>query len=138
MDEKTSSPEGKPEYLLLFRGREWEEKLSPEELQATMDKFIGWLDNLNQRGILKSARPLLPEGATVIRGEVSDGPFAESKEAVGGFFLLDVATLEEAIAIAKENPIVAVGGIAEVRPVAPMCPTLQRLGMSYSSATTNA
>jgi hypothetical protein len=138
MEDKATTTEGNPEYLLLFRGTEWEDALSPDELQATMDKFIGWLDNLNQRGILKSARPLQPAGVSISRGEVSDGPFAESKEAVGGFFLLDVATMEEALAIARENPIVAAGGIMEVRPVAAMCPTLQRLGMSYTSATTSA
>lgn len=136
MEENTKSPDGKPEYLLIFRDTGWEGRLSPEELQTTMDKFVAWLDDLNSRGILKSARPLQPEGVTVTGAAVSDGPFTESKEAIGGFFLLDVATMDEAIAIAKANPVIAAGGKMEVRPVAAMCPTMQRLGMTYSSAET--
>lgn len=138
MEENAKSPEGKPEYLLIFRDTGWEDRLSPDDLQTTMDKFVSWLDDLNARGILKNARPLQPEGVVITGTTVSDGPFTESKEAIGGFFLLDVATMEEAIAIARANPIVAAGGKMEVRPVAAMCPTLQRLGMTYSSATTSA
>jgi hypothetical protein len=53
---------------------------------------------------------------------VSDGPFAESKEAIGGYFLLDVATMDEAVAIARECPGLPYGIRVEVRPVAGECP----------------
>ena len=53
---------------------------------------------------------------------VTDGPFAESKEAVGGYLVLDVETIEEAIAIAQSSPGLAYGGAIEVRPVAEECP----------------
>src|SRR5690606_34008535 len=97
MEENTRSPEGKPEYLLIFRDTGWEDRLSPDELQTTIDKFVNWLNDLNARGVLKNARPLQPEGVVITGTNISDGPFTESKEAVGGFFLLDVATMEEAV-----------------------------------------
>ena len=53
---------------------------------------------------------------------VIDGPFAESKEAVGGYLVLDVETIEEAIAIAQSSPGLAYGGSIEVRPLAEECP----------------
>jgi hypothetical protein len=55
-----------------------------------------------------------------------DGPFAESKEAVGGYFLLDVADMNEALAIAKQCPSLALGASVEVRPVAEVCPTFRQ------------
>jgi hypothetical protein len=53
---------------------------------------------------------------------VADGPFAESKEAIGGYFLLKVDSIEEAVAIAKDCPGLAYGARVEVRPVAEACP----------------
>ena len=58
---------------------------------------------------------------------VSDGPFAESKEAIGGYFLLDVASLDEAVAIAQECPGLPYGIRVEVRPVAAECPLASEL-----------
>ena len=55
---------------------------------------------------------------------VSDGPFAESKEAVGGYFLLQVASMDEAVTIAQECPGLAYGSKVEVRPVAETCPLI--------------
>nr|MDQ3623431.1 YciI family protein [Verrucomicrobiota bacterium] len=53
---------------------------------------------------------------------VVDGPFAESKEAIGGYFLLTVADEDEAVAVARQCPLLEHGGVVEVRPVAPECP----------------
>jgi len=58
---------------------------------------------------------------------VSDGPFAESKEAIGGYFLLDVASLDDAVAIAQECPGLPYGIRVEVRPVAAECPLASEL-----------
>jgi hypothetical protein len=58
---------------------------------------------------------------------VSDGPFAESKEAVGGYFLLQVNTFDEAVAIAQECPGLPYGVKVEVRPVAEVCPLVEEL-----------
>ena len=63
---------------------------------------------------------------------VADGPFAESKEAIGGFFLLEVGSLGEAAEIAKDFPGLNYGATVEVRPVAPECPLA--LGLDGQSA----
>ena len=114
-------------YLLLFRGTDWHRGLSPEEIQKVMSQWKGWYDRLSQEGKLKAGQPLEREGKVVsgTRGRVvADGPFAESKEAIGGYFLLQVDSLDEAIAIAKECPGLEHGAIVEVRPIAEMCPAM--------------
>jgi hypothetical protein len=82
---------------------------------------------LTAKGKVTAGSPLEKEGK-VVSGKngrvVSDGPFAESKEAVGGYFLLQVATLDEAVAIAQECPGLAYGAQVEVRQVAEACPLI--------------
>jgi hypothetical protein len=60
-----STPTKLPEYLLLIRGTDWDEGLSPEQIQEVMGRFMGWLDNLTEQGKLKGAQPLEPEGKVV-------------------------------------------------------------------------
>jgi len=113
------------EYLLLFRGAGWEKSLSPAELQTLMTQWVSWYDGLQQQGRVKGANPLFPEGKVVSgkKGKVvSDGPFAESKEAIGGYFLIQATSMDEAIEIARGWPILEVGCTVEVRPVAAACP----------------
>ncbi len=69
---------------------------------------------------------------------VSDGPFAESKEAVGGYFLLNVSTFEEALAIAQQCPGLDHGAQVEVRPVAEICPLFRDLVSEVELAQTGA
>ena len=117
------------EYLLLFRSTAWYDKLSPEQVDQAMERFKVWYDQLNEQGKLKAAQPLAREGAIVSRksGKVlSDGPFAESKEAIGGYFLVQVDSLDEAIGIAKASPAVEYGVEVEVRPIAAECPLMAR------------
>lgn len=112
------------EYLLLFRGADWHKDLSPEEIQKVMNQWKAWYDRLSQEGKLKAGQPLEREGK-IVSGKkgrvVADGPFAESKEAVGGYFLLQVDTMDEAVAIAKQCPGLDYGLAVEVRPVAEAC-----------------
>jgi len=79
------------EYLLLFRGTDWYKGLSPEEMQTAMNHMKAWFERLTNQGKLKAAQPLEREGK-IVSGKkgriVADGPFAESKEAIGGYFLL--------------------------------------------------
>ena len=117
------------EYLLLFRGREWYNDLSPEQLQQAMDQFKAWFARLTEEGKLKGAQPLVREGKLVSGKNgrvVADGPFAESKEAIGGYFLVTVNSLDEAVAIAKGCPGLEHGMAVEVRPVAEECPMMER------------
>ncbi len=116
------------EYLLLISGSAWYNRVSPEELQAKMNQFRGWFEKLTTAGKLKGAQPLAREGAVVTKnGVVSDGPFAESKEAIGGYFLLTVDTFEEAVEIAKSCPALEVADKIEVRPVSEECPMETRI-----------
>ncbi|MDB6015702.1 MAG: hypothetical protein JWR19_191 [Pedosphaera sp.] len=117
--------ESKNEYILFFRGTDWHKGLSPEEIQNVMNQWKGWFDRLSLAGKVKGGHPLEREGKLVSgkKGRVvADGPFAESKEAIGGYFMLQVGSLDEAVAIAKECPGLEYGAVVEVRPVAAMCP----------------
>ena len=110
--------------MLLFRGTELRKSLSPEELQKVSEDWMAWFKRLTEQGKAVAGNPLEREGKIVSGKErvVSDGPFAESKEAIGGYFLLDVATMDEALAIARECPGLPYGIRVEVRPVAGECP----------------
>jgi len=116
-----------PEYMLLFRGTHWDKNLSPEELQNVMSRWTAWFDRLAEEGKIKSARPLLHEGKIVTWKKAAEGPFSESKEAIAGYFLLQIVDLDEAVEIAKECPALKYGMTVEVRPVAALCPSLQKV-----------
>jgi hypothetical protein len=111
-------------YMLLFRGTELRKSLSPEELQKVSEDWMAWFKRLTEQGKALAGNPLEREGKIVSGKDriVSDGPFAESKEAIGGYFLLDVATMDEAVDIARECPGLPYGIRVEVRPVAGECP----------------
>ena len=112
------------EYMLLFRGTHWFKGLSPEEIQQIVDQMHAWLDRLTAEGKAKTGQPLMFEGKIVSQKNgrvVSDGPFAESKEAIAGYFLLNVKSLDEAVSIARDYPGLNYGATVEVRPVAPEC-----------------
>jgi hypothetical protein len=119
--------DGKNEYLLLFRGKEWWNGLSPEELRNTIEQIKDWFNQLTESGRLKAAQPLAREGA-VVSGKngtiVADGPFAESKEVIGGYVLLQANSIDEAISVARSCPTLKFGMQAEVRPVADECPMM--------------
>jgi hypothetical protein len=112
-------------YMLLYRADEWYNKLSLEELQNLMDQNKTWFEKLSLQGKAKPGRALERTGV-IVSGKngrfVMDGPFAESKEAIGGYLVLDVETVEEAVAIAQTSPGLAYGGSIEVRPLAEECP----------------
>ena len=112
-------------YMLLYRSDEWYNKLSQEELQNLINQNKAWFEKLSSQGKAKPGGALERVGVTVSGKNgrfVTDGPFAESKEAIGGYFVLDVETIEEAVAIAQSSPGLAYGGSIEVRPLAEECP----------------
>ena len=95
-----------------------------------MAKFTAWFEKLSAEGTLKGGQPLLDD-ARIVSGKngrtVADGPFAESKEAIGGYFLIKAENMDEATAIAQQCPALDFGTTVEVRPIAADCPTLTRL-----------
>ena len=88
---------------------------TPEDLESCNDHS----DELAGKGVMVAAYALTPRDmATSIRGDIiTDGPFVDSKEVVAGFYVLEAADLDEALAIARLNPVVADGGGVEVRPI---------------------
>jgi hypothetical protein len=111
-------------YMLIFRGTEWYQGLSPEEMQQVMDEWMGWFKRLTDEGTVLGGNPLEREGKIVSgkNGQViADGPFAEAKETIGGYFMLQVETIDDAVAIAKQCPGLPYGIRVEVRPVAEKC-----------------
>jgi hypothetical protein len=122
---KTMSTQAKNGYMLIFRGTDWHKGLSPEEMQQVSERWMTWFKRLTDQGKAIAGNPLEREGK-IVSGKngrvVADGPFAESKEAIGGYFLLNVNSLDEAVAIAQECPGLPYGAKVEVRHVIDQCP----------------
>jgi hypothetical protein len=97
--------------------------LSPEQMQQQMQRWRDWLQELDAAGHLKDAgHPLEREGRLVKGkpGAVTDGPFAEVKDVIGGYTLVVADGIEQATELSKRCPIFRAGGTVEVRPVMAM------------------
>jgi len=106
------------EYLLVFRNIGWHKDLSPDEIQHAMARFTAWFERLSNEGRFKGGGPLAHNGKIVARRNVvTDGPFAESKEAIAGFFVIQADSLEQAVEIANGCPGLEVGQTVEVRAI---------------------
>ncbi len=109
------------EYLFLYRGGSRPE--SPAEGEQVMQKWISWMQDLETKGHLKDrGQPLEGEGK-VVRGthrSITDGPYAESKDIVGGYTLIEAKDLAQAAELAGGCPIFDREGLVEVRPVMKM------------------
>ncbi|HEU4384475.1 MAG TPA: YciI family protein [Anaeromyxobacteraceae bacterium] len=109
-------------FMLIFRGGD-NRNDSPEQLQQHMQKWLGWFEGLTKAGAYKGQGAPLEAGGKVVRGArkvVSDGPFAESKDLVGGYAIVEAKDLDGAVEIARGCPIYERDGAVEVRPVQPM------------------
>jgi hypothetical protein len=120
----TMNPQHQDDYLLLFRGNSWLKQLSDAKVQKVASE---WMAGSRASFRWASAKvvvhcrtwaSLLPEKRGHI---VIDGPFAESKEAIGGYSHLQVSDETEAIAIAQQCPGLEYGCVVEVRPLAERC-----------------
>jgi hypothetical protein len=123
-NEITMSESKKQSYLLLSHSDEWYKQLSHAELQQIIAANHAWVGRLIAEGKARPGVALAREGATVAGNKrvLVDGPYMESKEAIGGTLVLDVATLEEAIAIAKACPSLRHNSTIEIRPIIHECP----------------
>ena len=91
-----------------------------------MAQFTLWFERLKNEGTFQSGHPLEHNGKIVAgRNAVTDGPFAESKEAIAGFFIIQADSLEEAVEIAKNSPCLDYGQTIEVRAIASEAAALQ-------------
>lgn len=116
--------------MLLFRnaGPEAHAHLTPEGRAVLARQWNDWYDGLAARKKVSHGQPLALEGRVVTgagaSARVTDGPFAEAKEVVGGYIMLTVDSLDEATEIAKQCPGLAHGLTVEVRPLATVSPVL--------------
>jgi len=108
-------------YMFLFYGGDVS-KLSPQQQEAQMGKWLAWVEKLRKENRYLSGEPLLPGGKTVTgtKRTVTDGPFAESKEVIGGFFIINAKNLDEAVKLTVDYPDYELGGTVEIREVMKM------------------
>lgn len=108
------------EFMYLFRGGQ--PQGSPEEMQRQMAKWGAWIQELSKAGKFKAGDPLESGGKLVTgRGKVvTDGPFAEAKDLVGGYLLVTAKDLAEATELARGCPIFETDGSVEVRAITKM------------------
>ena len=121
------------DYLVLSRGQ-WDAGLPPERIQQAIDAFYAWREQLVAAGRMKAGQRLAPETRLVTRQAVLDGPFAEAKEVVGGYWIFVASSLDDAARLAAENPCLACGLSYEVRPIDPQ----RASAFAVTSETPNA
>jgi hypothetical protein len=108
-------------FLFVYRrGSELGDKISPEQMQQTLQKWSTWIGEGLQKGwIIDPGDALTQEGRVVnAKKVVTDGPFVESKEIIGGFSIIEAASIDAAAELAKGCPGLLSGGTVEVRVLA--------------------
>ncbi len=121
----TPTPAAAP-YMLLFRntGPEIFRQLSPDQRQQLVTRWNDWFEGLVAKGQAIEGQPLETE-TRIVAGpggsRITDGPFPEAKEAIGGYVTLMVSGVEEATKIAQQHPALEHGMIIEVRAMTPDC-----------------
>jgi hypothetical protein len=106
------------EFVFLYRGGEPDR--SPQQMQLTMQKWMNWLKDLGAKGHVKDQGQPLERTGKFVKGKqktVTDGPFAETKDVVGGYTLIEARDLDQAVELSKGCPIFEYEGGVEVRPV---------------------
>lgn len=122
-------------YMLIFRETTPERyaAMSREQRKEALLNWNAWCGEAASRGVFHHGSSLAPDGRVVSRVRASrpvDGPFAEAKELVGGFLMIDLASMEEAVAIAEACPSLQYGMEIEIRPLSPTCHLARSLGWS--------
>jgi hypothetical protein len=109
------------DFLFLYRGGKRPE--SSAQGQQVMQKWMDWLKDLGAKGHIKDPGHPLEQTGKVVKsrtGAIMDGPYAESKDLVGGYSLVLADDLAQAVEISKGCPIFDAGGLVEVRPIMKM------------------
>ena len=110
-------------FIYLFRNSiTGHQNNSPEAMQAHMQKWMQWMEKLSKEGIMTGGEPLMPTGKQVngTKKVVTDGPFAEAKEVIGGYLIVNAKDINHAVEISKGCPIFEMDGKIEVRPIQKM------------------
>tara|TARA_R110002049_G_scaffold696_3_gene4201 strand:+ start:14166 stop:14699 length:534 start_codon:yes stop_codon:yes gene_type:complete len=108
------------EFMMIFIGADYQELgLSPDELQNRMGKWFAWNNKMEEAGILKGGNALISTAKCVSGPDrtIVDGPFAESKELIGGYYIVDAENADAVVTIAQDYPDYDLGGTVEIREV---------------------
>ena len=109
------------QFLFVYRNdyAKQPKPATPEEGQAIMKKWIDWMDSIKAKGNLVDQGNALGSAGKVVRPgkTITDGPYTEIKELIGGYSLVKTETIDEATEMAKGCPILEVGGNVEVREI---------------------
>jgi hypothetical protein len=110
------------QFVYLFRASaaEQQEAMGPERAQQSIQAMIAWFKDLETKGHLKNPGLPLESTGHVVRGKdgvISDGPYAEAKDMVLGFIVVEARDLAQAVELSRSCPIVVGGGAIEIRPV---------------------
>ena len=106
------------DFVYLYRGGE--RGGSPEQMQQVLQKWMAWFKDLADKGHIQDRGQPLERAGKLVTGKqkaVTDGPFTESKDVVGGYTLIRARDLEQAVELSKGCPILDREGMVEVRPV---------------------
>lgn len=108
--------------LLLHESPTDSDELSPGEIQKIIEEYGRWRDELEAKGRLVGSHKLCDDGGKHVVADngqlrITDGPFSESKEVVGGYFMIEAETYEEAIEISRDCPHLRFGGRIEIRQI---------------------
>lgn len=107
-----------PKFMFVYRDPAGQRpEMSPEEMQQSMEKWMSWIGAGMESGWMVDGGDALQMSGKVVNpdGSVTDGPFAESKEVVGGFSMVKADNLDAAVKLTKGCPMFAAGGTVEVR-----------------------
>lgn len=107
------------EFMFLFRRPEYDPgSISPAEMEALVEKWEDWIAGIAAQGKLVSSGQRLSEDGKVLRagGVITDGPFVEIRERLGGYIVVKAANLDEAATLAHGCPVLEVNGSVELRP----------------------
>jgi hypothetical protein len=111
------------EFMMIFIGADYGDAgLSPEQMQQRMGLWMSWIDNLKNENLYVTGNPLLPEAKRVSGNEqvITDGPFVESNELIGGYFIYKANDMDHALALTDGYPDFDLGGSVEVREIMTM------------------
>jgi hypothetical protein len=116
MTQQDDNGSARHEYLVLSRGQ-WDATASPADIETAITDFYAWYEGHVAAGTMKRGHRLAVQGKVASAAGVTDGPFAEAKEIIGGYWFIVAASLDEAAALAARNPCAAWGLSYDVRPL---------------------
>ena len=120
-----------PKYMLLLHDDPTTfATMSPEQIQKVIEKYVAWGKRLREAGIISESHKLFDEPGRVMRGNppgtrVTDGPYSETKEVLGGYYVIAADNYDQAVERARDCPHLEYGGTIEVREVELMGPPAQ-------------